>query len=309
MRQDILVVGSINIDFNIKTKNIPLPGQNVFGEKLQIVPGGKGANQAVGIAKLGHDVLLAGKIGKDYFGNYLVKKLKENRVSTKYIELDNNESTGTTIILIDSNGENSIVISTGANGRFSKESVEKIKRVIGKVKIVLLQLELPLEQVGQVIDIANEFKKTIILDAGPQCRKPLLSFFKVDILTPNKIEAEALSDMPIENITSMARVSEYFLSKGTKIVVLKLGNDGCFLATTTLKKHFPIFKDVKVVDTTAAGDAFTAALAVGVLEGKSIEETVTYANAAGSLAVTKIGAQSSLPTKKDLEVFINEEVK
>ena len=303
MTPSILVVGSINMDLVIKTPRIPLPGQNVFGEEFRTIPGGKGANQAVGVARLGCASLLAGRVGRDTFGDTLLHSLRSNGVDMALVERDDGASTGIALILVDHNGENCIVIATGANGRFSKKSAARLKKTIGQADLVLLQLEIPLDPVAEVIDMACALGKRVVLDAGPPCREPRRSFFNVTVLTPNEAEAQALCGRTIKNMASTIEAARHLLDRGPEAVVLKLGAEGSLLATPGREKHFPAH-EVAVVDTTAAGDAFSAALSVAMVEGRSLDESVEFANAAGALAVTKLGAQPSLPTSDELEHFL-----
>ena len=304
MNRTILVVGSINMDLVVKTPAIPGPGENVFGKDFQTIPGGKGANQAVGVARLGCRTLLSGRMGKDNFGDSLLASLRDACVDTAHVERDAEAATGIALIMIDQNGENSIVIATGANGRFSKESAGNLAETIRRVDMVLLQLELPLDPVADLIDAARTLGKPVVLDAGPPCTKPRPSFFNVTILTPNMAEAQALSGRTVSDSASAREVARHLLSKGPEAVVLKLGGEGAFLATRDQEKFFPAYK-VDVIDTTAAGDAFSAALSVAVVNGKPLDEAVRFANAAGALAVTKLGAQPSLPTRGELEAFLS----
>ena len=306
MNKTILVVGSINMDLVIKTPRVPAPGENVFGKDFQTIPGGKGANQAVGVARLGCRTLLAGRVGKDNFGDSLLASLRDVGVDTTHVERDAEVSTGIALIMIDQKGENSIVIATGANGRFSRESVGKLTEAIRSVDLVLLQLELPLDAVAEVVEIARKLGKSVVLDAGPPCTEPRPSFFNVTILTPNEAEAEALSGQSINDLASVREVARYLLNKGPEAVVLKLGGEGAFLVTANREEFFPAYK-VDVVDTTAAGDAFSAALSVAIINGKTLEGAVRFANAAGALAVTKLGAQPSLPGRDELEEFLSKE--
>ena len=305
MKQSILVVGPINMDLIINTTKIPNLGQVVFGENFKVIPGGKGANQAISIARLSKtcESIIAGRVGNDYYGTILLEKLKTNNVYTKYVERDLNEPSGVTFVMITPEGENSILIATGSNGEFSIDSAKKLKKVISRVDLVLLQLELPLKPVAKIIDIARNLGKIVILDAGPPCCEPLSSFFRVNILTPNKNEAEALSGKKITDIRSGFKVGQYLLNKGPDAVVIKIGENGSLLITKNKNKHFAAYK-VDVIDTTAAGDAFSAALSLGIIEGKSYEEAIKMANAAGALATTKLGAQTSLPTRQELEDFM-----
>jgi len=300
----VLVVGSINMDLVVRAPVIPRPGQNVFGEDLRIVPGGKGANQAVGIARLGYGALLSGRVGEDSFGHGLLQNLQENQVDISHIERDAQASTGVAIITIDATGENSIVIATGANGRFSMESAGGLRSAIADADLVLLQLELPPGPVAEVIDMARGMGKPVILDAGPPCKAPLPSFFSVTVLTPNREEAEALTGQSIRDMESTREVGRCLLGKGPEAVILKLGGEGALLFTVDKERCFPAH-EVDVVDTTGAGDAFTAALAVALAEKEGYEEAVEFANAAGALAVTKLGAQSALPTREELERFLS----
>ena len=306
-KKKILVIGSINIDFVIKIPRIPLAGQNIFGTDFKIIPGGKGANQAIAVARLGKNCvsLIAGKVGKDYFGNYCLKKLEQNKVITDYVEKDSKIHTGTALVMVTNEGENSIVIATGANGQFLKESAKSHESLIKNVDIILLQLELPVDSVSEVIEIASKFNKSTILDAGPPCYKPISSFFKTTIITPNKEEAEALSGISIKKIEDAFKVAKYFVKKGNKAAVIKLGKDGAVLVSEGLEKYYSPY-NVKVIDTTAAGDAFTAALSVAIAEGMDLKEAVGFANAAGNIAVTKFGAQSSMPYREELDKFILE---
>lgn len=304
MKPSILVIGSINMDLVIRTHRIPLPGENIFGEDLQIIPGGKGANQAIGAARLGCKVAFSGRVGRDYFGKSLLQGLRDSGVDTVHVEQDAKTSTGIALILVDENGENSIVIVTGANGRFSEDSVLRLTKTIGSVDLVLLQLELPLDLVAKTIDIARSLDRKVILDAGPPCERPRSSFFNVTVLTPNKTEGEALSGKSITDLKNAREVARDLLNKGPEAVVLKLGADGALLVTKNEEKHFPAYK-VNVIDTTAAGDAFSAALSVAIVEGKSLSEAVDFANAAGALATTKLGARPSLPTRHELEIFLS----
>jgi ribokinase len=304
MDQPVLVAGSINMDLVIKVPRAPRPGENVFGDDLQAIPGGKGANQAVGVARLGCPTLLAGRVGRDPYGQTLVTNLEANRVDTSLVERDPETGTGIALIMVDQAGENSIVISTGANGHFSERSAAKLAETMSSVALVLLQLELPLDPVADIIDMARGLGKPVVLDAGPPCPQPRASFFGVNILTPNEAEAEALSGQPIKDLSSARRVARYLLSQGPTAVVLKLGEQGCLFTDRNSENYFPAYA-VDVVDTTAAGDAFSAALSVAMVEGKSLEEAVEFANAAGALAVTKAGATPSLPDRDELEAFLS----
>jgi ribokinase len=303
LTKPILVVGSINMDLVMRTSRVPHPGETMFGEDLRAIPGGKGANQAVAVARLGMPVLLAGRVGLDHFGQILLSGLADNGVDTSHVERDDTASSGTAFIFVEPGGENTIVVATGANGRFSSRSAEELIAVLDQVELVLLQLELPLESMARVIELALAAGKPIVLDAGPVCRKALPAFFRVDVLTPNEAEAEALSGLRVRDQDSALRAARALLERGPGAVVLKLGAKGALLASRKATLFVPAYP-VRAVDTTAAGDAFSAALAVSLAEGKKLEEAVQVANAAGALAATKVGAQPSMPTRAELKAFL-----
>lgn len=304
MDRTILIVGSINMDLVVKAPNIPAPGENVFGTDFQTIPGGKGANQAVGVARLGCRARMAGRVGVDAFGDTLLAGLHQAGVNTSCVERDEQTRTGIALITVEDTGENSIVIATGANGRFSRESASRLTDAIATADLVLLQLELPLDPVAEVIAMARGLGKPVVLDAGPPCAYPHPQFFNVTVLTPNEAEAGAMSGLEITDMASAREAARRLLHKGAEAVVLKLGENGAMLVDGCREEHFPAHP-VNVVDTTAAGDAFSAALCVVMVEGKPLEEAVRFANAAGALAVTKFGAQPSLPLRGELEDFIS----
>jgi ribokinase len=303
MSRPLLVVGSINMDLVMRTPRVPRSGETLFGEELRAIPGGKGANQAVAVARLGTPVFLAGRLGRDHFGQIILSGLSAEGVDCSRVELDDGASSGTTFILVEPGGENTIVVATGANGRFSARSAERLAGQLERVELVLLQLELPPESTARVIELAREAGRRIVLDAGPACRNPLPEFFRVDVLSPNEVEAEALSGLPIRDADSALEAARALLARGPGAVVLKRGAAGALVCSDTTTRFFPPYP-VRVVDTTAAGDAFSAALAVSLAEGKELEQAVRVANAAGALATTKAGAQPSMPTRAELEAFL-----
>ena len=303
MNKRILVVGTINMDLVMRTPRFPTAGETLPGEDLRMIPGGKGANQAVAVARLGLPVMLAGRVGGDPFGDTLLQGLKRNGVDTSWVERDEEAASGTAMIIVEPTGRNTIVFASGANGRFSLKSAAGIEKLLPQVDLVLLQLELPLESVARVIACARSAGKPVILDAGPPCRHPLPEFFQVTVLSPNEAETEALTGQRFRDPESRVSAARLLLAKGPEAVVLKLGAEGALLATQSRERLVPAFR-VQVVDTTASGDAFTAALAVALVEGKDLEEAVRMANAAGALAATKLGAQPSMPTRAELEAFL-----
>ena len=301
----IIVIGSINMDLVIKVSRMPKPGENLFGQSFKMIPGGKGANQAVTVAKLGEKVQFVGKVGRDIFGQKLSKNLKKFRINTNYVFKDDSTSTGVAFIVINEEGENSILIANGANGNLSSEDIKTVESAIESSDLLLLQLEIPLKTVNYAVELSKKHKVPVVLDAGPPHKSFPDFLSKVDILSPNELEAEALTGIKIKDLKSAKVAAQKLLNIGVKKVVLKLGASGALLATENEIKHIKGIK-VHAIDTTAAGDAFTAGLAVAYAKGKSLEEAVIFANYVGALTVTKFGAQPSLPSMDEVELFIKE---
>lgn len=296
----ILVVGSINMDLVIRTERMPREGETLCGQELVMVPGGKGANQAVGARRLGAEVNMVGRVGDDPFGQQLLDNLAREGVDISQVAKDHETPTGIALIVINAQGQNSIIVAPGANRKMKPQDLEPVEPLFDQMDILMLQFEVPMEIVERAAALANRHGATVILDAGPAqpCSRELLR--SVDILSPNEREAEALSGVAITDLKSAEQAAEKFLDQGVKIVVLKLGENGALLATQEGMEHFSALS-VSVVDTTAAGDAFTAGLAVRYAETSDFGEAVRFANRAGALAVTKLGAQPSLPIREEVE--------
>ena len=303
MTPTVLVVGSLNMDLVVRAERMPGPGQTLIGHGFQTVPGGKGANQAVAAARLGAKTFMVGRVGGDSFGSALVEALEASKVRTDYLEIDEMEANGVALIVVDDRGENSIVVAPGANANVTPDDVRTADAAWDAASHVVLQLEIPLDAVECTLDTAREKGVTSVLDAGPAMKVPMELLRKADILSPNESETEALIDRKVTDLDSARDAAKCFLDNGIGTVVLKLGDDGCFVATDSDMTHIPARK-VKAVDTTAAGDAFTAALAVSLAEGKALLDAARYATAVGALAVTGFGAQPSLPTRERVEEFI-----
>jgi ribokinase len=302
----IAVVGSINMDLVVSVEAVPRPGENVFGRDFQAIPGGKGANQAVAAARLGATARMIGSVGADNMGDRLIAGLVENEVDVSGIKRDPKAPSGTALIMVDDGGENSIIIVQGANGQLTTDDVMAHKESILSAAVVLLQLEIPYDTVEAVIQLARAHNVKVVLDAGPPCTAVREAFFDVEVLTPNEAEASALLDTPITDLVSAEVAGQEMLARGAGAAVIKMGSRGAMLVTHDGGQHFPAF-EVEPVDTTAAGDAFSAALAVQLAQGASIEAAVLYANAAGAVAVTKFGAQPSLPTRQEVEHLLSQQ--
>lgn len=307
----IVVIGSLNMDLVVKTPRIPVEGETLLGGSFVTIPGGKGANQAVAAARLadlGTKVHIIGRVGDDDFGRQLLSGLAENGVDATNVTVTKGVASGVAVILVDAAGENSIVVAPGANASLSPADIDAAEALIASASIVILQLEIPLETVAHAIGICQRLKVRTILDPAPAPAAGLpTAMFGVDVLSPNQIEAEtllaAISSEPAMRSRGgdSKQLAMELLACGARGVALKLGHRGSVAVDRDgLVRSVPAFK-VNVVDSTAAGDAFTGALAVGHCEGMSLLESARFANAAGALCCVTFGAQPALPTRDAVE--------
>ena len=297
---NIIVIGSLNADLVVRAPRFPAPGETISGEDLAIIPGGKGANQAVAAARQGTSVAMVGRVGKDSFGPTLIQNLQNNKVDITRVQTDES-ATGTAIIVVDASGQNSIVLSPGANGKVTPADVDALS--VQDVDTLLLQLEIPLEAVIHAASVARKNGLRVILNPAPARPIPDSLLVNVDILVPNEGELGLLTGVHVTEAASAEPAAKALLAKGVQTVIVTLGSNGALLVTGDRTTHIPAFQ-VGVVDTTAAGDAFIGGLAAALLKGKSLEEAVRYGNASGALAATKFGAQPSLPTQDEVEQLL-----
>ncbi len=300
----VTVVGSFMYDLVATASRRPKTGETLIGDSFGMFLGGKGANQAIAASRAGASVTMVGRLGNDLFGDQFLGKFSEEGIKTNFVIQDTENGTGVGMPLIDASGDNSIVIIPQANMALTVENIDKAESVIADSDVLVLQCEVPMEANKRAAEIANKNDTLVILNPAPARKIPDTLLSLVDIITPNESEAEILTDMPTETNSQAMEAAHHLLSKGVETVILTLGSRGSLLLTEKMEKRIPAYS-VDVIDTTAAGDAFCGALAVILSNGSIIEEAIKIANAAGALAVTKLGAEPSLPTKKDIDQLIN----
>lgn len=304
---NILVVGSLNMDFVINVKKMPLSGETILGEDVNLVPGGKGANQAYAVGKLGGQVDMIGAVGDDLYGRMLIENLQNVGVGTSGIEIIQGTPTGNAFISVDEGGENSIIVVQGANNKLTTQMIDKHVDLIKRADIIIMQLEIPLEVVEYVKTLAQE--KLIILDPAPaqdNLSKQFLEGFT--IVKPNETELQTLIGKKLETKEELISGAEELLEKGIQTVIVTLGGDGALLVTKDKTEYFKAQK-VTAVDTTAAGDCFTAALALALSKGKAYAEAIQFGNSVSGIVVTRKGAQTSIPTMEEVIEKMKEEEK
>jgi ribokinase len=299
----IIVIGSSNTDMVIKTQKLPAPGETILGGIFLMNPGGKGANQAVAAARLGGKVTFITKRGNDLFGNQAVGLLMREGIDTQYIVKDLEFPSGVALITVDSNGENSIVVAPGSNGNLLMEDIPEEIFESGKFEILLLQLEIPITSVEYSAVKASENGIKVILNPAPACKLPDNLLNHTWLITPNETEAESLSGITITDIRSVERAAATILERGVKNVIITLGETGAYIRSGDFTGLVPGIK-VNPIDTTAAGDVFNGALAVGISEGLSLHDSVLFANKAASISVTRMGAQASAPYRKEIDQLL-----
>jgi ribokinase len=291
----ICVIGSFNMDLVVTVERFSKPGETITGREFGAFPGGKGANQAVAVGRLGADVKMVGKLGNDLYGKEFFQVLHKNNVNAENVEVEKNFISGIAVIEVDGFGENHIVIIPGANYTVDCSFIDRHLDQILENDIFLFQLEIPLETVTYAICKLKEYGKTIILDPAPVRPIPDKAFESIDFLTPNEAEMEALTGTKITTETDLKRAIAVLLEKGPRNIIAKVGKKGAYIGSRTQFSHVPGF-DVNSIDTTAAGDSFNAGFAYALADGKELRECVRFANAVGALATTGKGAQGAMPT-------------
>ncbi|MDD5748022.1 MAG: PfkB family carbohydrate kinase [Actinomycetota bacterium] len=295
-----IVVGSINLDMVVTSPKIPGPGENICGHGFRMVPGGKGANQAVASTRLGKKTRFLGCVGNDFFGDYLLENLSKAEVDSSLMRRAEGFSSGVALIVVEENtGVNTIVVDNGANEALTIKDLEGLEVFYDSSDCILFQLESPLDVVAEGSRRAKERGLITVLDAGPPRQVELSVLANFDVVSPNRNELEVLSGVRVDSIAHVVQAAKRLLEFSAGSIVVKLGEEGSLLLTGEGAWLFPPY-EVKPVDSTAAGDAFTAALSVALGEGTNLHDAVWFANAAGALAVTVFGAQPSMPKRNDV---------
>ena len=309
MTPNIVVAGSLNMDFVVMVNHLPAPGETVLGRDFQMIPGGKGANQACAAGKLGSGVVatrMLGRVGCDVFADHLKASLAAAGVDVSAVHATRSQPTGVALIWVDKDGQNSIVVASGANHALAASEIHGHRASFRGAGLALFQLETPLDAVAAALALAREEGARTMLDPAPAQPLPRDLLERVDILTPNESEACILLGCPVSRVTpaEAPALAADLLRLGPKAVILKLGEQGCYYYDGQAAIHSPAFQ-VTARDTTAAGDTFNAGLAVALAEGKDIGEALRFANAAAAISVTRLGAQASIPSRAEVEEFLN----
>ena len=299
----IVIVGSSGTDMIIKLDRIPRPGETLLGGEFHITGGGKGANQAVSAARAGGRVAFVARLGQDDFGDQAIAAFAKEGIDVEHIYRDPKVSTGVALIFVDQHGENSIGVAPGANGRLSPADLKKAREIFSGAGVMVVQLEIPLQTVQSAALLAAKAGARVILNPAPARALPDVLLRHVSILTPNETEAELLTGIRVDSDSAAAKAASVLRGRGVQTVILTLGARGALLAGDGPAQLVPGFK-VKAVDTTGAGDVFNGALAVALAEQQPLIDAVRFANAAAAISVTRLGAQPSAPSRREIQRLI-----
>ena len=296
----VYVIGSSNTDMVVKAERLPHPGETVIGTDFLMNPGGKGANQAVAAARLGGDVTFVARVGNDLFGRQALQQFKLEKVDTSFISVDAEHPSGIALIGVDAHGENNIMVAPGANGSLDKKMVERAFDAIPASAVILIQLEIPIETVEFALRKGFEKGCKVILNPAPVSRVDPNALKYLHLITPNELEAGMLTGIKVNDRDDAEQAAIKLHEMGVPNVIITLGAKGAYIHTERIATVVPA-PAVTAIDTTAAGDCFNGALAVALSEGLAIEEATAFACKAAAISVTRMGAQSSMPLRKELD--------
>lgn len=300
MHPDVVVIGSLNMDLVVRTPRLPKGGETLAGHTFTTAPGGKGANQAVAAARLGARVAMIGCVGADPYGDFLTRSLLQEGIDCQGVSVAAEVPTGIASILVDDQGQNAIVIVAGGNGELSAAHLQAQESVLDQAKLVIAQLEVPLATVGAALARAHALGKTVILNPAPATGPlPAEWYAHIDYLVPNESEASLLTGLPVDTLEQAEAAARQLVAAGARQVLLTLGGQGLLQVSADGCQHHPA-TSVKAVDTTAAGDTFLGGFAAGLAEGLSVSEAIALGQQAAAIAVTRPGAQPSIPTRQEL---------
>lgn len=302
----VVVFGSINMDLVTRTPRLPQPSETIIGSEFFTTPGGKGANQAVAVARLGMLTQMVGRVGGDEFGHQLLASLQTAGVKIRGVHVDHSTHSGVAVITVADDGKNQIIGVPGANGELDGTDIERLLELLPRADALLLQLEVPLTVVRSAVQAARRVGIRVLLDPAPVPGAAIADLYPfVDILLPNEVEAGLLAGFPVNSPETAAKAASLLQQQGAQTVVIKLGAQGAFCATPDDTFFVPAFP-VTAVDTVAAGDAFAGGLTVALVKGKPLRQAIVWGAAAGALAATKVGAQSAMADRATLEAFLQE---
>ena len=297
----VIVIGSSNTDMVVRSASLPRPGETVLGGNFMMAGGGKGANQAVAVARMGHSVIFACALGKDIFGDEAAARYKEYGVDTSYIVRKETPS-GVALIMVDGNAQNSISVALGANNELTTEDVMPALNTIEEGDIVLLQLEIPMTTVEECVAVAAAKGAKVILNPAPAAKVSAETLAKLYLITPNQTEAELLTGVSADDAEGAEKAAEALCALGVKKVVVTMGGDGALLYEGGNSEIIPAHK-VNAVDTTAAGDVYNGAMCAALAEGMELREALRFATKASAISVSREGAQPSIPTREEVDNF------
>ncbi len=304
----LVVLGSVNADHVLQVPSFPRPGETLHGRNYQVIPGGKGANQAVAAARLGGDTAFIACVGDDSFGVNIRSSFQQDGIEINAVSIESNTPTGIAMIQVADSGENSICISAEANALLTASKVEPHGKAIEKADYLLMQLETPLEGIEYAAKLAKEAKTNVILNPAPARALSDSLLACVDVITPNETEAEVLTGITVSDDSSAQEAAQALHHKGIEIVMITLGSQGVWLSVNGRGERIAGFS-VEALDTTAAGDTFNGAFVTGLMSGKSLEDAIVFAHAAAAISVTRFGAQTSIPSLNEVNEFLDKHCK